>query len=210
GNLTLGGTLSTPVSTINDSTTVGQNIVKLANPSAISYLKIAADNTVSAITAAQLKTDLGIPSGTMFRLQKTGDQSITASNTTAVDITDLTFPITSGKKYRIKAYLIHTCSSGTTAIRIGVNANVAVATVYQYVTLVTGTANNAISIISMNTLGVAASSSGVTANTILMSNIECIIDANNNGTAAIQFGKQQPAAGTTTIKAGSIVEYYEY
>lgn len=209
GNLTLSGTLSTPVNTISDSTTVGQNIVKLANPSAVRYIKIAADNTVSAITAAQLQTDLGLPSGTFYRLQKTSDQSITASNTTAVDISELTFAITSGKKYRIKAYIIHSCSSATAAIRIGVNANVAVSSVYQYVTLVTGTGNNAISILSLNTLGVAASVAGASTAT-LMSNIECILDANNTGTAAIQFSKQTANAGTTTVKAGSIVEYYEY
>ena len=61
GNLTLGGTLSTPVSTINDSTTVGQNIVKLANPSAIRYLRINADNTVTAISAATLSSEIGSP-----------------------------------------------------------------------------------------------------------------------------------------------------
>jgi hypothetical protein len=189
-------------------TTVGNNIATLANPSAITYLKIAADNTVSAITAAQLKTDLGIPSGSMFRLIKTADQSITASNTTAVDITDLTFPITSGKKYRIRAFLIHS-GNPSAGLKFGVNANVAVTSVYQYNVFVTGTTNNAISILSGNTLGVLPFTAGVSTS-LLMSNIECIIDANNTGTAAIQFAKSVATGGTLTIKAGSIVEYYEY
>jgi hypothetical protein len=187
---------------------VGNNIATLANPSAITYLKIAADNTVSAITAAQLKTDLGIPSGSMFRLIKTADQSITASNTTAVDITDLTFPITSGKKYRIRAFLIHS-GNPSAGLKFGVNANVAVTSVYQYNVFVTGTTNNAISILSGNTLGVLPFTAGVSTS-LLMSNIECIIDANNTGTAAIQFAKSVATGGTLTIKAGSIVEYYEY
>jgi len=189
-------------------TTVGNNIATLADPSAITYLKIAANNTVSAITAAQLKTDLGIPSGTMFRLIKTVDQSITASNTTAVDVTDLTFPITSGKKYRIRAFLIHS-GNPSAGLKFGVNANVAVTSVYQYNVFVTGTTNNAISILSGNTLGVLPFTAGVSAS-LLMSNIECIIDANNTGTAAIQFAKSVATGGTLTIKAGSIVEYYEY
>jgi len=195
-------------SDVSDSTTVGRNLLTLANPSAITYLKVAANNTVSAITAAQLKTDLGIPSGTMFRLIKTADQSITASNTTAVDITDLTFPITSGKKYRIRAFLIHS-GNPSAGLKFGVNANVAVTSVYQYNVFVTGTTNNAISILSGNTLGVLPFTAGVSAS-LLMSNIECIIDANNTGTAAIQFAKSVATGGTLTIKAGSIVEYYEY
>lgn len=59
GSLTLSGTLSTPVNTISDSTTVGQSLVKLANPSAIRYIRINADNTVTAITAATLLSELG-------------------------------------------------------------------------------------------------------------------------------------------------------
>lgn len=41
---------------ITDSTTVGQNLVTLPNPSAIRYLRINADNTISAITTAELKS----------------------------------------------------------------------------------------------------------------------------------------------------------
>jgi hypothetical protein len=59
GNLTLGGTLSTPVSTINDSTTVGQNLVKLTNPSAIRFIRINADNSVSALDAATFRSAIG-------------------------------------------------------------------------------------------------------------------------------------------------------
>lgn len=59
GNLTLSGTLSTPVSTINDSTTVGQNIVKLVNPSAITFMRINADNTISTLDAAGFRTAIG-------------------------------------------------------------------------------------------------------------------------------------------------------
>jgi hypothetical protein len=49
-------------SLITDSTTVGQNLVKLPNPSAVRFLRINADNTVTARTAAEMVTDLGITS----------------------------------------------------------------------------------------------------------------------------------------------------
>jgi hypothetical protein len=41
------------------ATTVGSNIFTLANPSAIRYLRINADNTVTARTAAEMRGDLG-------------------------------------------------------------------------------------------------------------------------------------------------------
>jgi hypothetical protein len=41
-------------------TTVGNNIATLANPSAISFIRVNADNTVTARTPAQVLTDLGV------------------------------------------------------------------------------------------------------------------------------------------------------
>ena len=41
-------------------TTVGNNIATLANPSAISFLRVNADNTVTARTPAQVLSDLGV------------------------------------------------------------------------------------------------------------------------------------------------------
>jgi hypothetical protein len=48
------------VTQLGDSTSVGQNLVKLTNPSAISFPRINADNSVTARTPAQVLTDLGI------------------------------------------------------------------------------------------------------------------------------------------------------
>lgn len=45
-------------------TTVGQNLVTLTNPSAITFLRINADNTVTAQTAANFRTDLSLVIGT--------------------------------------------------------------------------------------------------------------------------------------------------
>jgi hypothetical protein len=207
GSLTLGGTLSTPVSTINDSTTVGQNLVKLANPSAIRYLQINADNSVTAISAAQLVSALGLPSGTESRLTKTSDQTISASTTTASDITDLTFPITSGKKYRFRAYIIHT-STGGPATRLGINANVAVNYV-GFQGLQAGSSNTVFTM-TLNSLGTVSNNQGSPASPALTV-INGYLDANNTGTAAMQFAKQVASSATTiTIKAGSFVEVSEF
>jgi hypothetical protein len=58
-----GGTNSTTATgarTNLGATTVGSNIFTLTNPSALTYLKIAADNTVSAASASTVKTDLSL------------------------------------------------------------------------------------------------------------------------------------------------------
>jgi hypothetical protein len=47
---------------ISTSTTVGQNLITLANPSAISFIRINADNTVTSRTPSQVLSDLGIAS----------------------------------------------------------------------------------------------------------------------------------------------------
>lgn len=45
------------------TTTVGTNILKLANPGAITFLRMNADNTVSARSAGNIRTDMGIGTG---------------------------------------------------------------------------------------------------------------------------------------------------
>ena len=191
-------------------TSVGTAIATLTDPSAIRYLRINANNSVTAIDSATLRSELGFPSGTMVRLEQLSDQSITTSDVTPVTLTNLQFTITSGKKYKIRANIIHSSSNGTSAFTTGVNASVSVASVYQQVIIATGTTSNAISIMNMNSLGTAPSASGASAGILLMTTIDCVLNANNTGTAYIQFRKQSAAPGTTTVKAGSIVEYYEY
>lgn len=94
GNLTLGGTLSTPVNTINDSTTVGQNLVKLTNPTAVTFLRVNADNTVSTLTAATFRTAIGAgtssTTGTVTSVGGTGTVSgltLTGTVTTTGNLT---------------------------------------------------------------------------------------------------------------------------
>jgi hypothetical protein len=81
GSLTLGGTLSTPVTSINDSTIVGRNLVKLANPSAITFLRVNADNSVSTLDAATFRTAIGALGSETDTLQSvTSRQNFTTTN----------------------------------------------------------------------------------------------------------------------------------
>jgi len=56
-------------------TTAGQNIFTLSNPSAIRYIKINADNTVTARTAAEMLSDIGAQASGSYQ---TSDADLTA------------------------------------------------------------------------------------------------------------------------------------
>lgn len=209
GSLTLSGTLSTPVSTINDSTTIGQSLVTLANPSAIRYIRINANNTATAIDAATLRSELGIGNITGSGIITLGsDISLGTGvlNTNFVDITGLSFPITAGRKYSFRGTFIITQSGLATGIRLTINADVAV-NVVQFYSQVSLNQNSS-TVWYGNALNSAASTGApqnVFNNTIGMMN--GYIDANNTGTAVFRFSKWAGNAGTTTVKAGSFVEY---
>jgi hypothetical protein len=132
GNLTLGGTLSTPVSTINDSTTVGQNLVKLANPGAITFLRVNADNTVSALDAANFRTAIGAQASGSYLTSYTETSTLAnvtgrgATTATAISITNTTDSTTTStgalivsggvavaKNLLVAGELIETTAAGT-------------------------------------------------------------------------------------------------
>jgi hypothetical protein len=74
-------------------TTVGSSLATLANPSAIRYVRINADNTVTAISAATLKTELGLLRG----VQTTNLTS--ASTGTNVNITGCQLALDANSTY---------------------------------------------------------------------------------------------------------------
>lgn len=197
------------IASITDATDVGKNIVKLANPSAIRYIRINADNSVSAITAATMLSDLGIGNITGSGIITLGSDvslGVGVLNTTLVDVTGLSFPITSGRKYSFRATFIITQSGVATGIRLSINANVAV-NVVQFFSQVSLNQNSS-SVWYGNAFNSAAPTTAPQnfySNTIGMMN--GYIDANNSGTAIFRFSKWAGNAGTTTIKAGSFVEY---
>jgi hypothetical protein len=70
------------VTQLGDTTTVGQNIAKLTNPSAVRFLRINSDNSVTARTAAEMVSDLGLGTGSVSILgQSQNANSVGASQT---------------------------------------------------------------------------------------------------------------------------------
>ena len=186
---------------ITDSNTVGQNLLKLTNPNAISYLRVNADNSVSALTLSQLKSDLGLN-----RTVLASDVSITATNTTLADITGLSFALVAGNTYKFRAELYVTASPVNVGSKFAVNANVSVSSIVYRTTGASGVAtgnfvHNAFALDSASTANVGS----VLSSQFVV--IEGLVSASNNGTLIMRFGKGSANAGTLTIKANSIIDF---
>ncbi len=54
----------TPSATDIGATSVGNNLIKLTDPGAVSFLRVNADNTISALSAADFRTAIGVGTGT--------------------------------------------------------------------------------------------------------------------------------------------------
>jgi hypothetical protein len=97
------------VTQLGDSTSVGQNLVKLTNPSAITYLRINADNSISTLTAAQLNTALGF-------IKKLLNNTLTnTSSATYVNITDCIVSLEANSEY-MGRFSLATGSTGAAGI----------------------------------------------------------------------------------------------
>jgi len=85
------------------ATTVGSNVFTLANPSAITFPRFNADNTVSALDAPTFRTAIGAGSGTVTSVAATvpsflsiGGSPVTSSGTLAITLSGTALPTTSG------------------------------------------------------------------------------------------------------------------
>ena len=96
------------------ATTVGGNLITLPNPSAITYAQINADNSITALSALQLREAIGIRWA-----QVTGSNYTTTSATESV-VTGLSLSVEANAKYRGTAVIMCGCS-GTGGLRIGFN-----------------------------------------------------------------------------------------
>jgi hypothetical protein len=66
------------VTQLGDTTVVGQNIAKLSNPNAISFIRVNADNSVTPRTPAQVLTDLGVSANIILN-RNFADTSLTGT-----------------------------------------------------------------------------------------------------------------------------------
>lgn len=93
------------------ATTVGSNLFTLTNPSAITYPRINADNTVTARTMAQSRTDLALHPVTITAITG-GSQATTSTSLADVTGSTITFPDTGW--YEFEYFIIHSAAATTT------------------------------------------------------------------------------------------------
>jgi hypothetical protein len=161
----------------------------------VRYLRINADNTVSALTIAQLRSDLATV---------TDIAVVLASNATTVgtgyeDITGLSFPVTANKTYKWRATLSFSSSSQHFYSSNGPANSFTTARF----TISTGvTANGVTNQTTYDSAGTnvfGASTGLVTA--------DGIFRVTASGTWILRF--RSTVGGGATIRAGSVLEYQE-
>ena len=178
-------------------TTVGTNFSTLANPSAITYPRINANNSISALTLAQLKTDLSISSNLTVVL----GSNVTNVGTTLEDITAFSFAVSANKTYRFRTTILYARTSGTGYFAINGPTFAANGMSYRFTQPGTATTNQFNNQIAYN---------GGTSATLASGGIvigEGIIKTTASGTVIMRM--QCSAAGSLTIQAGSFIEYSE-
>lgn len=178
-------------------TTVGTNLATLPNPSAVRYLRINAGNDISALTLDQLKSDLGMATGSGRAVLATDYVTVGSA---FQNVTGLSFAVTAGKTYKWRATIVIIATAttngtlstfgpaGTTTYRFTVGSGVTTNTVNN------GTSNNQTNAQAISLLQRMATADG-------------IYNATASGTVGISVVSN--TAGAITLKAGSIIEYDE-
>lgn len=175
-------------------TTVGTNLVTLPNPSDIRYLRVNADNTVSALTLAQLKTDLSIGSDITVVL----GSNISNVGTGFEDVTGLSFAVTANKTYKWRATISY---AATAAITFSSNGPTASLNNARFTTSLGATTNA----VSNQTTYDGGTNAAAAANGL--STADGIFRVTASGTWTIRF--RCATAGLLTVRAGSVLEYTE-
>jgi hypothetical protein len=182
------------VTQLGDTTTVGQNLAKLPDPSAVRYLRINADNTVSALTLAQLKTDLSVGTDITVVL----GSNVTNVGTGFEDVTGLSFAVTANKTYKWRATLSY---AATAAITVSSNGPTTSLNNARFTTSLLATTN----VISNQTAYDAGSNSAGANNGLVTA--DGIFRVTASGTWTLRF--RCASASQFTIRAGSVIEYTE-
>jgi hypothetical protein len=173
-------------------TTVGTNLATLPNPSAVRYLRINADNTVSALSLASLKSDLG------FNTAVLGADITNATSTGYEDVTGLSFAVTAGKTYKWRATLGYTNSAN---IQFSINGPAVTFNRYRFTSAATSTGN------LVNNQTTYNNPNSTTAAVSGVSTADGIIKPSANGTVIVRY--RCASIGGLTVLAGSIIEWEE-
>lgn len=175
-------------------TDVGTALATLPNPSATRYLRINSNNSVSALTLAELKADIGV--GGYAAL--TSDY--VTSGTAYQNITGLSFAVTAGKTYKWRATILMVATATTNGMLS--TSGPSGTTTYRF-TIGTGGTTNVINNGSANNTGSAVSMS----TTQRIATADGIYQATANGTVSMSVISS--VSGALTIKAGSVLDFEE-
>jgi hypothetical protein len=175
-------------------TDVGTALATIPNPSATRYLRINSNNSVSALTLAELKADIGVGGYAVL----TSDY--VTSGTAYQNITGLSFAMSANKTYKWRATII-VVATATTNGMLSTNGSSGT-TVYRF-TIGTGGTTNTINNGIANNTGTAVSMS----TTQRIASADGIYQTTAAGTFYISVISSVSSA--LTIKAGSILEYEE-
>ena len=135
------------------ATTVGANLFTLANPSAITFIRVNADNTVSTLDAATFRTAIGAGVGSVTSVTGTGTASGLSLSGTVTSSGNITLSGT-----------VNALAAGTYSINISGNATTAT-------TASTANALNTGNNYQMNSLGVGAAATGTAGEIVATNNI---------------------------------------
>jgi hypothetical protein len=175
-------------------TTVGSNLATLPNPSAVRYLRINADNTVAALTLAELKTDLSLGSDITLVVAS----NVVNVGTTFEDVTGLSFAVTAGKTYKWRATISFTSLA---AVIFSSNGPTAPLNNARF-TLALAATSNVVSNQATYDTGTNGAASGNG-----LCTADGIFRVTASGTWTIRF--RCATAGLFTVRAGSVLEYSE-
>ena len=173
-------------------TTVGTNLATLPNPSAVRYVRINADNTVSALTLAQLKTDLAISTAFLA-------STFTTVGTGFESVTDLSFAVTANKTYKWRATIAFTATSASTFSLTGPASPTF--NVFRFTASNAATTNAVFNAAAYDTgTNAAMSSNG-------MCTADGVIRPTASGTVTVRV--RSASGGGLSLRAGSIIEFEE-
>jgi hypothetical protein len=115
------------IPTILGMTTVGNNLATIPNPSAISYIRIKADNTVDTRTPSQVLSDLGI-AGTIILNRSFADTAAVTGTTTPTIIFSVLVPANTFQTndWITSRLFAKTTGTGGTEFRVYLNTTAAV------------------------------------------------------------------------------------
>ena len=191
---------------ISGQTTVGTNLITQPNPSAIRYIRINADNSISQLTTAQLQTDLGMP----VTVVKTTNTVTAAGNagTASQDIPELSFNAVAGALYEVKMVCLYDTTNTATGNKWAISSSVAASVVtYHTRTIPTAGVNGYANGVSSATTYDGTSLTGTSAFNIngLMI-LEGFISLPTNGVINGRFATET-AVTSTNCKSGSFIQY---